>query len=86
MGPGLLNGPIPSRKNPTASFGVGGSDSRNSEAKKAAWYQVVLLRGYSRCTLGGLPRFLALRPKTADSGLEPEDQLEILALQLGRAL
>ena len=46
----------------------------------------MLLGGYSRCALGDLPRSLALRPKTADSGLELEDRLEILVLQLERAL
>ena len=42
----------------------------------------MLLHGHSRCTLGDLPRSLALRPKITDTGLEPEDQLEILVLHL----
>ena len=46
----------------------------------------MLLGGYSRCALGDLAHFLNLRPKTAESGLEPEDRVGILALQLERAL
>ena len=36
--------------------------------------------------LGDLSRSLVLRPKTAESGPEPEDRVGILALQLERAL
>ena len=46
----------------------------------------MLLGGYSRCALGNLPRSSVLRPKTAESGLEPENRVGILALQLERAL
>ena len=46
----------------------------------------MLLGGYSRCALGDLTRSLDVRPKTAESGLEPEDRVGILALQLERAL
>ena len=46
----------------------------------------MLLGGYSRCALGDLARNLDVRPKTAESGLEPEDRVGILALQLERAL
>ena len=46
----------------------------------------MLLCGYSRCALSDLARNLDVRPKTAESGLEPEDRVRILALQLERAL
>ena len=68
------------------NFNVGGSDSRNAEAKETVWDAVVLLSGYSQYTLGDLPHSPVLRPQTADSGLEPEDHLEILVLQLACAL
>ena len=45
----------------------------------------MLLGGYSQCALSDLARFLDLRPKTAESGLEPENRVGILALQLERA-
>ena len=46
----------------------------------------MLLGGYSRCALGDLTHSLDVRPKTAESGLEPEDCVGILVLQLERAL
>ena len=47
---------------------------------------MVLLGGYSQCTLGDLPRSLAVCPMTAESWPEPEDRVGTLVLQLERAL
>ena len=46
----------------------------------------MVLGGYSRCALDDLARSLDVRPKTAESGAEPEDRVGILALQLEHAL